>query len=571
MERLDLTSDLRRTDEYIAQLEGSRDLSQHVVHVDCDAFYAAVEELDRPELKDVPFAVGKGVLTTCNYHARKFGCRSGMAGFIAMKLCPELICLPLNFDKYTGKAQEVRAILAEYDPRFESSSIDEAYLNITQYCNTHCQDPEEVVAQMRAEVQEKTKITISAGIAANARLAKICSNKNKPNGQFRIANDRSVIMAFMRVLSTRKINGIGRVWERELDAIGIKTCGDIYAYRAFLPRLFGDKAHHFLLSVYLGLGKTDIHPAEEYERKSVGTESTFHNMNDKDELRAKLKHTSEELEKDCTRVQFKGRVLVLKIKLASYEVFTRQTQPPSAVWKADDLYRYSVPMLTKLENEIPGMTLRLMGLRLTHLMSTKKEDVDFFGLGKLARKNDERNVSDNTNGKIPNDEEEWEVWPGAEFEEAAREERQDEMDQLEALSQLYESKQLEIAQADEFDTSTAPARRHGKEILPNPTPASKRRKPEPEPEDDVWACPICDRPQATDDKAFNEHIDLCLSRQTIEEAVKDTATPPPTAAVSSRPEPSHIINKPTSRKRSRQLSKGPSEASGNVQKKLFFS
>lgn len=132
LEKQDLGRDLKNADEYLAELELGRDLSQTIVHIDCDAFYAAVEELDRPELKHIPMAVGKGVLTTCNYHARKFGCRSGMAGFVAMKLCPQLICLPLNFDKYTAKAQEVRAILSEYDPRFESASIDEAYLNITQ-------------------------------------------------------------------------------------------------------------------------------------------------------------------------------------------------------------------------------------------------------------------------------------------------------------------------------------------------------------------------------------------------------------------------------------------------------
>jgi DNA polymerase kappa len=91
LEKVDLTHDLRRADEHIAQLELTRDLSQIVVHIDCDAFYAAVEELDRPELKDLPFAVGKGVLTTCNYHARKYGCRSGMAGFVAKKLCPQLV------------------------------------------------------------------------------------------------------------------------------------------------------------------------------------------------------------------------------------------------------------------------------------------------------------------------------------------------------------------------------------------------------------------------------------------------------------------------------------------------
>lgn len=559
VEKLDLTSDLRRADEYIAQLEGSRDLSQHVVHVDCDAFYAAVEQLDRPELKDIPFAVGKGVLTTCNYHARKFGCRSGMAGFVAMKLCPQLICLPLNFEKYTAKAQEVRTILAEYDPRFESSSIDEAYLNITQYCEHHQQGPEEVVEQMRAEIYEKTKITVSAGIAANARLAKICSNTNKPNGQFRIANDRSVIMAFMRILPTRKINGIGRVWERELDAVGIKTCGDIYAHRAFIPRLFGEKAYHFLMAVYLGLGKTDIHPSDEYERKSVGTESTFHDMSDEEELRAKLRHTAEELEKDSARVQSKGRVLVLKIKLSTYEVFTRQMQPPRAVWKADDLYRYAVPMLAKLEKDIPGMTLRLMGLRLTHLVSTKKEDVDFFGMGKLLHAN---GVSKPSGDITPNDNNgDWEVWPGTEFEEAAGQEREDEMNEVEALSQRYEEEHSNADQA-------TPARRHGKEILPNPTPSTQPSTSKDILEGDVWACPICARPQAANDRAFNEHIDLCLSRQTIADAVKDTTFE--AVSVVSRPDLA-TSGKLASRKRPRQASRGPAESSGNVQKKLFFS
>ena len=186
LEKFDLTQDLRRADEYISSLELSRDLSQTIVHIDCDAFYAAVEELDRPELKNVPFAVGKGVLTTCNYEARKFGCRSGMAGFVAKALCPQLINLPLNFDKYNAKATEVRAVLADYDPRFESASIDEAYLNITSYCEEKEMDPDGVVQQLRREVFEKCKITVSAGIASNAKLAKIASNKNKPNGQFRI-------------------------------------------------------------------------------------------------------------------------------------------------------------------------------------------------------------------------------------------------------------------------------------------------------------------------------------------------------------------------------------------------
>lgn len=197
------------------------------MHIDCDAFYASVELLEKPELKDVPFAVGGGVLTTCNYVARQFGCRSGMAGFVAKKLCPQLILIKPNFDKYTAKAREIRKILAEYDPRFESASIDEAYLNITEYCAEQDADPADVVDKMRKEVHQATNITVSAGIAANAKLAKICSNMNKPNGQYVLPKDRVTIMNFMRDLPTRQVNGIGRVLERQLSEVGIKTCGDI--------------------------------------------------------------------------------------------------------------------------------------------------------------------------------------------------------------------------------------------------------------------------------------------------------------------------------------------------------
>ena len=483
-------------------------MSQVVVHIDCDAFYAAVEELDRPELKDVPFSVGKGVLTTCNYHARKFGCRSGMAGFVAKKLCPQLIQIPLNFDKYTAKAQEVREILVEYDPRFESASIDEAYLNITDYCENNHIDPEDAVEQMRGEVHEKTKITISAGIAANAKLAKICSNKNKPNGQFRLPSNRDSIMAFMRDLPTRKVNGIGRVFERELGAVGINTCGDIYENRQYLSKLFGEKAFVFLIQCYLGLGRTVVQPAEEYERKSIGTESTFGDMSNPTELRNKLRATAEELEKDMLRTQFKGRTLCLKIKLHTYEVFTRQTVLPKAIYQADDLYKYSLPMLTKLEQEFPGMKLRLMGLRCTHLVSMKKPDtMTFFGFKR--RTTDEESLkSSSTRSHYPRPDEEWETIPDELlFEDAERQERLDELEALESLSQ-------------ELERSQDTYRHHGKEIVPNP----KRKDEVMVEQEEWWDCPICGRPQETSEKIFNAHIDLCLSRQTIRDVVQQSGS-----------------------------------------------
>ena len=511
-----LKSELKKADDYINELEYGRDLSQAVVHIDCDAFYAAVEELDRPELKELPFAVGMGVLTTCNYIARKFGCRSGMAGFVADKLCPDLIHLPLNFDKYTAKAREVRAILEQYDPRFESASIDEAYLNITKYCQDHNMEPQDAVSQMREEVQRHTKVTISAGIAANAKLAKICSNKNKPNGQFRLAADRAGVLAFMRDLPTRKVNGIGRVFERELDAIGIKTCGDIYPQRHYLNRLFGEKAFQFLMGVYLGLGRTDIRPTEEFERKSVGTESTFHDMSDPKELREKLRWTAEELEKDLQRTEFKGRTLVLKIKLHTYEVFTRQIQPPKAVYTADDLYHFSLPMLAKLEKETPGMKLRLMGLRCTHLVSMKKGDVDFFGRAR-QHPSTSKGATEDSASKVGVDEDGWQIWPDEEFEDAARQERQEEAEELERLSQEVNAYHPDGAPSD--------YRRYGngfawRSILGEEQRAKAETEKHQVPEQ--WTCPICSVPQVADERAFNEHIDSCLSRQTIKEIVKTT-------------------------------------------------
>ncbi|KAI2615978.1 DNA/RNA polymerase [Hypoxylon sp. NC1633] len=485
LEKLDLTRELRAADQFIAQLDASRDLSQYMVHIDCDAFYAAVEQLDRPELKDLPFAVGGGVLTTCNYVARKYGCRSGMASFVAKKLCPDLLLLPLNFDKYTSKASEVRHVLARYDERFESASIDEAYLNITGYCLEHHMDPEAVVQQMRDEIHQLTHITVSAGIAANAKLAKICSNMNKPNGQFVLPNDRNAIMAFMRDLPTRKVNGIGRVLERELQEIGIKTCGDISANRHFL--IFGEKTYEFLLMCYLGLGRTEVQPAEEYERKSVGTESTFRDISDSKQLREKLLWTAEELEKDMQRAECKGRTLVLKVKLHTYEVITRQTVTPRAICAASDLYTYSLPLLNKLEQEMRGLKLRLMGLRCTHLISTKKPDtLAFFGLKPPRTTGADENISDPRGALEP--------------------------------SPCDGSLRLDLdvtraggSQGIEKDDSY---RRHGKEVTPNP----KRSAPVEEAVE-WWDCPICGRPQPADERLFNHHIDLCLSKQTIRDTV----------------------------------------------------
>lgn len=433
-------------------------------------------------------------------------------------------------------------MLAEYDARFESASIDEAYLNITEYCTEHAMTPEDAVQQMRDEVHEKTQITVSAGIAANAKLAKICSNMNKPNGQFLLPRDRNAIMAFMRDLPTRKVNGVGRVLERQLAEIGVKTCGDIYEHRKYLRQLFGEKTFEFLLMCYLGMGRTNVQPAEEYERKSVGTESSFRDMSGPAQLREKLRWTADELEKDMRRAECKGRTLVLKVKLHTYEVLTRQVAPPKAVYLADDLYDYSLPMLAKLEQEVPGMKLRLMGLRCTHLVSTKKPDTAaFFGL-KPRRSESADSPEPSTKRKVDDfaaDDGDWETWP----EEA--------LDSATALG-------IASSPPGRGGGSGEGYRHHGKEITPIP------KKAMPPPEEEWWDCPICSRPQVADERQFNEHIDLCLSRQTIRDAVQGDASHSPAPSRNELPDakrPKTGLEK----KRGR-----PSAPDDPRQKKLFF-
>jgi DNA polymerase kappa len=172
-----------------------------------------------------------------------------------------------------------------------AASIDEAYLkcvpcvkyeniylapfddcSITAYCKDHNIGPEDCVREMRAKVQEETNLTASAGIAPNKMLAKICSDKNKPNGQFYLSFDRKTIVTFMHDLPIRKIQGVGRVNERLLEAVGIKTCGDVFTHRAMLSLMDKEFGLTFLLKTYLGIASNVVQPGQREERKSVGSE-----------------------------------------------------------------------------------------------------------------------------------------------------------------------------------------------------------------------------------------------------------------------------------------------------------
>ncbi|KAI9286914.1 hypothetical protein BC943DRAFT_275658 [Umbelopsis sp. AD052] len=336
-------------DNMIEELEDERDLSQCIVHIDMDAFYASVEELDQPHLKTVPMAVGGiGMLCTSNYEARKFGVRSAMPGYIALKLCPQLKIVPLNFTKYREASAKVRSVFEQYDPHYCPMSLDEAYLNITEHLKTTNKSPPEVVVEIRDKIFKETLLTASAG------------------------SELADIQEFINPLSIRKIPGVGRVTERVLNALNVNTCKDIYPQRAMLYKLLSDISFKFLLRAHLGIGSTSV--GSEYVRKSISVERTFRSLSSRTELYFKLKDIAQKLAKDLESKNLCGKTLGLKIKLTSFEVRTRAKTLPGNIYKQEDLEKYAGQLL---EKELP-VSLRLMGIRLSSLCS--RDEIDQKGV-----------------------------------------------------------------------------------------------------------------------------------------------------------------------------------------------
>ncbi|KAL6062302.1 hypothetical protein STEG23_002024 [Scotinomys teguina] len=426
------------------ELERNRNLNNTIVHVDMDAFYAAVEMRDNPELKDKPIAVGSmSMLSTSNYHARRFGVRAAMPGFIAKRLCPQLIIVPPNFDKYRAVSKEVKEILAEYDPNFMAMSLDEAYLNITQHLEERQTWPEdkrryfdkmgnsvtidsdepggedahrpsedegaispllfddsppdlqlqgnafqpsseeensppvlrnsvvfgtsaeEVVKEIRFRIEQKTRLTASAGIAPNTMLAKVCSDKNKPNGQYQILPSRKAVMDFIKDLPIRKVSGIGKVTEKMLMALGIVTCTELYQQRALLSLLFSETSWHYFLHIALGLGSTDL--ARDEERKSMSVERTFSEMSQTEEQYSLCQELCTELARDLQKEGLKGRTVTIKLKNVNFEVKTRASTVPSTLSTAEEIFAVAKELLrTEVNAGSPHpLRLRLMGVRIS--------------------------------------------------------------------------------------------------------------------------------------------------------------------------------------------------------------
>ncbi|KAJ6499342.1 IMS-domain-containing protein [Mycena sanguinolenta] len=462
---VDLQKIEANVDQILQKLEFQRDLSQTIVHFDLDSFFASVEVLNDPTLSNKPFAVGHTVISTASYEARKYGVRSGMATFIAKKLCPQLIMVSHGMSDYSEMSHKVMAICRRYDPQMCPAGCDEGYLNITAYCAEYDMDADACVQHLRNAVFSETKLTVSAGIAPNTMLAKICSDKNKPNGQFHLPFESEAIKSFMHDLPIRRVPGIGRVSERLLESIGIKTCGDIYAHRAILSLMDKQFGLMHLLHTHLGIASNSVQPPQREERKSIGAERTFPPLADKEKILEKLDEVCAELESDMEETQWTGRTITLKYKLDTFEVFTRAKSSHRWISKKEDLFAVGQELLLP---ELP-LALRLIGLRVTKLKDLRGPEPSngikrFFNAADSLSPNKKRKFS------LPEDE------------------------SVEDPPQLEHTK---------------------------PT-SSRKEKPESEPqsfiERETHTCPVCQKPVPAENGAFNAHLDSCLNRGAVRQA-----------------------------------------------------
>ncbi|MDO6419554.1 DNA polymerase IV [Amphritea sp. 2_MG-2023] len=250
-------------------------LVRKIIHCDCDCFFAAVEMRDDPSLSDIPLAIGgssdrRGVISTCNYPARKFGIHSAMATAHAMKLCPSLKVIPGNMEKYRQASAAIMSIYADYTDQIEPLSLDEAYLDVTG--STLKGGSATFIAQeIRQRVEEQVGITISAGVAPNKFVAKIASDWHKPDGLCVITPDQ--LEAFVLQLPVKKIFGVGKVTTAKLQQMGIETCADL---RTLSMAQLVDRFGRFGKRLYeLSRGIDDRPVRTSRERKSISVEHTF--------------------------------------------------------------------------------------------------------------------------------------------------------------------------------------------------------------------------------------------------------------------------------------------------------
>lgn len=335
-----------------------------IIHIDMDAFYASVEQLDNPELRGKPLAVGGssrgGVVSAASYEARKFGVRSAMSGIIAARCCPELIFVPPRFDRYQEVSRIIRSIFFEYTDDVEPLSLDEAFLDVTE--NKVGGKSATLIAQeIRQRIKEVTGLNASAGISVNKFTAKIASDINKPNGQCTI-HPRDVL-TFLEGLRIDQFFGIGEKTAIKMKRLGIFTGKDLKEKSLEeLKKAFGNQAERYY-NIVRGIQRSGV--SAHRERKSIAVERTFNtDMVSRRAILEQLDKTATMLSNRMKRSGVKGKTLSIKWKYSDFSLHTRSHTFETGIEEKSEIFEVVERMFEELELEQP---LRLLGLSMQKL------------------------------------------------------------------------------------------------------------------------------------------------------------------------------------------------------------
>jgi DNA polymerase-4 len=335
-----------------------------IAHVDCDAFYAAVEKRDDPSLADQPLIIGggrRGVVATACYIARTYGVRSAMPMFQARKLCPQAIVIPPNMEKYAIAGRAVRALMLELTPLVEPLSIDEAFMDLTGTARLHGASPARSLARFAKTVETTIGITVSVGLAPNKFLAKIASDLDKPRGFAVLGNSEAP--GFLAPRPVSFIWGIGKATEARLQRDGFRTIGDLQQIeQTELMRRYGAEGAR-LARLSRGIDDRAVRP--ERETKSVSAETTF----DRDiaafrPLERQLWLLAEKVSARLKAKEFVGGTVTLKLKSADFRLRTRARSLADATDLADTIFTVGRDLLAR---ETDGTRFRLLGIGVSAL------------------------------------------------------------------------------------------------------------------------------------------------------------------------------------------------------------
>ncbi|MBF2707392.1 DNA polymerase IV [Flavobacterium soyangense] len=346
--------------------------NRKIIHIDMDAFFASVEQMDNPALREKPIAVGgaenRGVVAAASYEARKFGVRSAISGVLAKKYCPDLIFVKPRFERYNEISNKIRKIFNEYTDLVEPLSLDEAYLDVT--VNKKGNPSATLLAQeIRLRILNEVGLTASAGISVNKFVAKIASDFNKPNGQ-KTVNPGEVI-PFLEELPIRKFYGVGKVTTEKMYQLGIFTGLELKSKSLeFLEKHFG-KSGNFYYNVVRGIHNSEV--KSDRITKSVAAEHTFDiNLSSEIFMMVQLENIATSLEKRLKKYNIAGKTVTLKIK---YSNFTQQTRSKTLPYFISDKGLILESVKELLYQERMKDSVRLLGISLSNLNTEEKKTV----------------------------------------------------------------------------------------------------------------------------------------------------------------------------------------------------